>query len=168
MTKSRHETCFCEDDHEWQRSTSRHHGDRRGFPVPVPAVSTEVRELQSGSPSIISISQPSNCMLLLTCTPMCGVQIPSRLSVKGDEPERPLICVARCLKDFDHGESCSTSAATRPSLIRPPVAVYRSADCMSARRFRRAISGPCGERTTIGSSMLGLSGCSDTNPSLSL
>ena len=51
----------------WQRSTSRHHGDPRGFPVPVPAVSTEVRELQSGSPSIISISQPSNCLLLLTC-----------------------------------------------------------------------------------------------------
>ncbi|HEX5844917.1 MAG TPA: hypothetical protein VFY53_01195, partial [Rhodoplanes sp.] len=41
-----------EDDHAWQRSTSRHHGDRPGFPVPVPAVSTEVRELQSGSPSI--------------------------------------------------------------------------------------------------------------------
>src|SRR6202140_3153844 len=49
-----------------KRSTSRHHGDRRGFPVPVPAVSTEVRELQSGSPSIISISRPSNCLLLLT------------------------------------------------------------------------------------------------------
>src|SRR6516162_6717210 len=53
--------------HAWQRSRPRHHGDRRGFPVPVPAVSTEVRELLSGSPSIISISRPSNCLLLLTC-----------------------------------------------------------------------------------------------------
>ena len=52
-------------DHAWQRNTPRHHGDRRGFPVPVPAVSTEVRELRSGSPSIISISRPSNCLLLL-------------------------------------------------------------------------------------------------------
>jgi hypothetical protein len=33
--------------------------------VPVPAISTEVRELQSGSPSIISISRPSNWLLLL-------------------------------------------------------------------------------------------------------
>ena len=52
--------------HAWQRSTPRHHGDRRGFPIPVPAVSTEVRELLSGSPSIISISRPSNCLVLLT------------------------------------------------------------------------------------------------------
>ena len=51
--------------HAWQRSRPRHHGDRRGFPVPVPAVSTEVRELLSGSPSIISISRPSNCLLVL-------------------------------------------------------------------------------------------------------
>ena len=36
------------------------------FPVPVPAVTTEVRELQSGSPSITSISRPSNWVLLLT------------------------------------------------------------------------------------------------------
>ena len=37
----------------WQYRSGRrpcgHHGDPRGFPVPVPAVSTEVRELQSGS-----------------------------------------------------------------------------------------------------------------------
>ena len=56
--------------HAWQRSRPRHHGDRRGFPVPVPAVSTEVRELLSGSPSIISISRPSNCLLLLMCRVM--------------------------------------------------------------------------------------------------
>ena len=42
------------------------HADHRGFPLPLPAVSTEVRELQSGSPSIISISRPSNCLLLLS------------------------------------------------------------------------------------------------------
>ena len=39
------------------------------FPVPVPAVTTEVRELQSGSPSITSISRPSNWVLLLTVRP---------------------------------------------------------------------------------------------------
>ena len=50
------------------------------FPVPVPAVSTEVRELQSGSPSIISISQPSNCLLLLNITTPAE---PSREFVKG-------------------------------------------------------------------------------------
>src|ERR1700730_4756063 len=27
-----------EDDHAWHRSTCRHYSDRRGFPVPVPAV----------------------------------------------------------------------------------------------------------------------------------
>jgi hypothetical protein len=36
------------------------------FPVPIPACSTESRELPSGTPSNSAISSPSNYVLLLT------------------------------------------------------------------------------------------------------
>ena len=57
LYRSGRRSCVAAEHASSPRRSSRLPGSR--------AVSTEVRELRTGSPSIISISRPSNCLLLL-------------------------------------------------------------------------------------------------------